>query len=371
MLTERADTRRKFPRSPLDYVRDASIVVSVIGFSAQWFPQDLVQAVSTVVLGIALFCAVSLTVFRHFVVPLVGRYLDNYDRNASQRLVDTNRETEGILFQRTHDRWRILLARISGLPYRNLGYRVFIRCPETLWMHGGIGEATAIATLPGEELAHMMFGGGPLGAVQVMAQVKQFVMAHDRRIVFSAWGERNMETGIDAIKSFHDEVQKLIQPDALAAAQAGVEFGPTESPDERVDRILCQLDTMMQAVSFLRTVHYRLVNTDTERMDPREIVVGSGSYDSSEYASLPLMIEGDFRVSVGMADSERLMSLTADSLAAGYVIGRRGGSLEDETMASQISRAVQDADVPPGSSLQEYADCVLDRFDEISLNVRK
>ena len=370
MRPEESEQPRENRRVPLDYVRDASIVVSLIGFSAQWFPQALVQTVSTGVLGVALACAVGLTIFRHLVVPLIARYLDNYDSNASQHFVDANRETEGIVFQRERDRWRTLLARITGIPHQYLGYRVFMRCPKQLWIHGGIGEATAMATLPSDELINMTIGGGPVGTVEAIAQVKLFVMNHDRRIVFSAWGQGNMETCIDAIMGAHDGVQKLIQPDAMAAAQAGVQFNEMESPDERVERILYQLDTMMRSVCFLTTVHYRLTKTDTASMDSRDFVVGDGTYDSSKYASLPLLIEGDFRVTTGFGDSELLASLTAESLAVGYVIGRKGGSLEDEAIASQISRAVQDADPPAASSLQEFADDILIRLDEIDMNDR-
>lgn len=356
------------PRSPLDIVRDASIGVSMIGFLAQWLSQDIVRTASIVVMGVALFCAVALTIHSRLAVPRLGRYLDNVERKALLRLRETNRETTGIVFQRTRSRWYSLLARVAGHSYREFGYGVFMQCPERLWGHGGIGQVLALTVLQGDDFDLMVRGGGPVGKLEAVGRMREFVESHDRRFAVPARGLLELEK---SLRSFHDDAQQLLLPDAKAIAQSVTEIGQVESAEERVEALTYQLTSIVMAADFIQTVHYRLMKTDQERMSAEEIVAQPGYQPPAKFASLPLLIPDGTRVQIDHLGLVGMMIAEWHrALVLGWVAGQRG-EVDNEClvrMATQALNDVQEQQEHPVSSLQELAELVLMRFDEINSN---
>lgn len=352
---------------PLDCVRDASIVVSVIGFAAQWFPHNVVQLTSTFVMGGALVFAVVIILFRHGVAPLAGRYLDNAERKAMQHLRDANSENSGVVFERKRGFWMTSLARVAGTSYEDFGFMVFMQCPERLWGHGGIGQSLASEALHGEDFDLMVFGGGPIGKLEAIGRVREFVLAHDRRVVLSA---RRLPELRKWIRGFHDEAQKLLLPDARATAQSVVETEEAGSAKERVEALTYQLTSMIMAADFIETLYYRLTKTDIRHMNPNEVIAQPGYHPPPiEYSSLPLMFTDDTQISVDHDGLIDLMTSWAHkSLVLGWVLGHRG-DIDDGDIGTKANIALDNVMASEAgqqaSSLQEIADLTLKRFDEI------
>lgn len=365
MRYEDTDRQESHPRSPLDWVRDASIGLTLIGFFGQWFPQGIVQVASILVMGLGLLCAVAITILRRLAEPCIGGNLDNVERKALLRLRETNRETTGIVFQRTRSRWYSLLARVAGHSYREFGYGVFMQCPERLWGHGGIGQVLALTVLQGDDFDLMVRGGGPVGKLEAVGRMREFVESHDRRFAVPARGLLELEK---SLRSFHDDAQQLLLPDAKAIAQSVTEIGQVESAEERVEALTYQLTSIVMAADFIQTVHYRLMKTDQERMSAEEIVAQPGYQPPAKFASLPLLIPDGTRVQIDHLGLVGMMIAEWHrALVLGWVAGQRG-EVDNECLVRMATQALNDVQEHPVSSLQELAELVLMRFDEINSN---
>lgn len=366
MKSEDHDQQRQSRLSPLDYLSAASIGVTAIGFFSLWFPQGLVQGISAFVMGIGLACAFTITLFRMAAVPLAVRFLDKTDRTALQHLSDSNRETSGIVFQRSRGSWTKLVGRVAGPSYHDFGYRVFMQCPERLWGHGCIGQVLGLNALQGDEFDHVFHGGGPVGQQVALERLQEFVETHDRR--FGATAESLLEIE-NLVRVFYKDTLQLLLPDARAKALLVVEVDATESPNKRVESITYQLESMLMAADFLRTVHYRLTKTYTETISSTEIEAQPAYHPPAEYTSLPLLLSPGSKV---MIDHDRwvelMFSQAHEALVLGWVIGQRC-DIDDEDMGRTAKTALDDIMVAqsehPVSSLQELADRTLKRFDDI------
>lgn len=354
-------------RDPLDLVRDAALLAGVLGVLGESYTQSVVQTASTYILWGGIGLAAFTVVTQRWIGPLIGRWLDRSERASASRLLRENITSTGIVFHRRSHRIKRLLARLAGKTGHDWGYMVFMQCPDELWFQGGIGEATAIRKLAlPEEVRRAVLGIGSIGLAAVIADVKEFVNASDRRIVLTA---SSIPELIGQINANHDMIQQLILPDAKAVAEVGCEGVGDETATERVERVTYQLDTMMKTILFLQTLHERLTTTDIERIKAEDIYASSGPYDIDDYPSLPLLIEGDTRVEIRqeVGDMDRHIDAPARMFVLGYAIALRG-DINDERSWRRTVEAVDYVAMQSGKpiELNDMAAQVVNRLDEVN-----
>ena len=297
------------------------------------------------------------------VTPLANRLLLGHSIRKLLEHEDTAISDNHIVFHRARPKFWRLVARVAGHDYKDCGYVVTMRCPEDLWLHGGIGQMFCGRDARIEHGSEPFLTDGIEGLVKFRAPLVVDIRTNERYMVMTGIF---MQRLMHDIKGFHDQQQELRLRDVQVESMFNVDHAPFESARDKAARFTYQLDTMIAATNFLDGVRQRLLNTDLDKMPITDLLTTPSRYDIGVIGNIPLLIKGDDRFVINPVNDEQASIPFGAGMIVGWVAAKKG-LLVDDPLGRGIVEAYQDVvqhepQLKPGS--QELANRVLQQHNQ-------